>query len=138
MFSLAPARTKEAGRAGHPTMTAPSSLNSQVFPRFSLENFEMKSNNRDCSFERIGGCILITTIAGIFDAENSVVFRKSLSLDKIALPFSQANEYNFEFVSPFSVYAILIPFSFRNFTSLASTSSSQTKLMFDIYKLLTG
>ncbi len=119
-----------------PTRITPSSLNSQVLPSISSENFSIKSDTKGFNLDNIGGCNLITTIAGNLDGENNAVFRISLSLDNIALPSLHANEYNSEFLTPFSAYAMSAPLLERNLISLASISSSEKNLSFDIDKSL--
>ena len=115
-----------------------SSLISHVLPFISSENLAINSSSSGSSFETVGGCTLMTTIAGNFDGENNAEFRKSLSLDKIALPSSQAIKYKCEFRTPFSVYFTSMPLFNSDLTSLASISSSERNLSADVNKLLTG
>jgi len=118
--------------------TTPSSLNSQVLPFLFSENFSINSNTSGCNLDSIGGCILMTMIAGSFEGGNSAVLRKSLSLDSIPLSSLHAREYKCEFLIPFCEYMMSMSLSMRNLTSLASTSSSENNLRFDIYEPLSG
>ena len=115
-----------------------SSLTTHVLPAISPESFLKNFKTGGSSLENVGGCMRKTTIRGNFDGGNNEVFKKSLSLDNIALDSLHANEYSFEFLMPFSAYLISMPLSERDLINLASTSSSEKNLNFNIDESFTS
>ena len=116
----------------------PSSASIHVLPLSLSENLSDHRRNKDLYLEISGGCTRITKIAGNSAGGNNEVFKKSLSNDNIALLSLHADEYNLEFLMPFSAYLTSMPLSESNLINLASTSSSAKNSNFKVDKPLTS